>query len=231
MNSGKLRLRFSKTGRAKYISHLDLMATMRRALLRAGVKLRYTQGFNPHPVMSIALPLSVGTESVCELMDFIPLELPLVLEASCLEGMPVLEDDLPQALNNFLPEGISVLEAYVSERKFNAIAWIEIAGRLYYETKDSTLVEKLRERFAAESIIISKRTKRGETEIDIVPFIRDVAFHDGETIEMTAKISAQNPSLNPENLISALSGIEGLTPDFSAFRRAEVFDADMNIFR
>ena len=66
----KLRLRFEKTGRAIYISHLDLMATMQRAFSRAGFRLQYSEGFNPHPLISILLPLSVGTASVCELMDF-----------------------------------------------------------------------------------------------------------------------------------------------------------------
>ena len=65
----KIRLLYSKTGKAKYISHLDLMATMRRALLRAGIELKYSEGFNPHPYMSVALPLPVGCSSICELID------------------------------------------------------------------------------------------------------------------------------------------------------------------
>ena len=66
----KLRLRFEKTGRAIYISHLDLMRTMQRVFARAGLELKYSEGFNPHPQISIALPLSVGTGSLCEIMDF-----------------------------------------------------------------------------------------------------------------------------------------------------------------
>ncbi|MBR0161183.1 MAG: DUF2344 domain-containing protein, partial [Oscillospiraceae bacterium] len=65
----KLRLRFEKTGRAVWISHLDLMTTMQRAFSRAGYELQYSEGFNPHPLISILLPLSVGAGSVCELMD------------------------------------------------------------------------------------------------------------------------------------------------------------------
>ena len=66
----KLRLRFEKTGRAVYISHLDLMTTMQRGFARAGYRLKYSEGFNPHPLISILLPLSVGAASLCELMDF-----------------------------------------------------------------------------------------------------------------------------------------------------------------
>ena len=66
----KLRLRFEKTGRAVWISHLDLMHTMQRAFSRAGYELKYSEGFNPHPQISIALPLSVCVQSYCEIMDF-----------------------------------------------------------------------------------------------------------------------------------------------------------------
>ena len=58
------RLKFTKTGRAKFISHLDLSHTIQRAFFRAGLKMRHSQGFNPHPIMSIAIPLSVGHESI-----------------------------------------------------------------------------------------------------------------------------------------------------------------------
>ena len=66
----KLRLRFKKTGRAIYISHLDLMSTIQRAFSRAELPLKYSEGFNPRPQISIALPLSVGTGSLCEILDF-----------------------------------------------------------------------------------------------------------------------------------------------------------------
>ena len=219
---GKTRLRFCKTGRQKYISHLDLMATLRRALLRAGVSLKYSQGFNPHPVMSIALPLSVGSESVCELMDF-----------ESLDG--VLPDDLPAALNDCLPEGIMILENYTPERKFAGIAWIEVDGRLVYDggTPDRA-AERLSELYAAESVMISKKTKKGISDIDLVPFVRDIEFAAGEdgALNLRVKLSAQNPSVSPDNFISAIAlHAPELTPDFASFKRVEVFDADMNVFR
>ncbi|MCL2408942.1 MAG: TIGR03936 family radical SAM-associated protein [Oscillospiraceae bacterium] len=207
MGKNKLRLRFCKTGNAKYISHLDLMATMQRGLLRAGVNLRYTEGFNPHPIMSIALPLSVGCESVCELMDIDP------------------ADPLPGNLNDFFPEGIAVTDSYISEQKFANIVWLGIRGSLMFGGD----IAELRERFTQESIIIQKKTKRGVNDIDIIPFIRDVEFHEGDMVTMTAKISAQNPTLSSENLMQALDG--DLKPDFTAFCREEVYDAEMNIFR
>ena len=64
------RLLFSKTGRAKYISHLDLMRTFQRAFARAKIQIKHTEGFHPHPFVSIALPLSVGYSSQCEILEF-----------------------------------------------------------------------------------------------------------------------------------------------------------------
>ena len=87
------RLLFSKTGRAKYISHLDLMRTFQRAFFRSGIQIRHTEGFNPHPFVSIALPLSVGYSSQCEILEF-----GLVGGASY--------EEVPARLTAAMPEGI-----------------------------------------------------------------------------------------------------------------------------
>jgi len=216
----KLRLRFSKTGKARYISHLDLMATMRRALLRAGVDLKYSEGFNPHPYMSIALPLSVGCGSICELMDI----------GTTFDLLP---DGLPEIINAVLPEGLDVINVYKSERKFNNIAWIEISGVLYYDAGvPPSAVERLTKRFGEKSIVVSKKTKSGISDIDISPYIQGISFIQRDEVMMSAKLSAQNPSINPENLMSALTGdYESLKPDFHNFTRKEVFDKDMCVFQ
>ena len=107
----KLRLRFRKTGRAIYISHLDLMKTVQRGFSRAGYDLKYSEGFNPRPQLSIALPLSVGMGSVCELMDF-----KLRNEADLTE--------LPERLTAALPEGIEVTEVYEPQRKASGRKWL-----------------------------------------------------------------------------------------------------------
>ena len=91
-----LRLRFEKRGKAAYLSHLDVLRTFQRAFLRAGIRVKHSEGFNPHPKMSIAAPLQLGCESVCE-----------VLDASVLSG----PEDLPGALNPVLPEGLRVISA------------------------------------------------------------------------------------------------------------------------
>jgi len=209
----KLRFRYSKTGRAKYISHLDLTATMQRAFLRAGLKLKYSEGFNPHPYLSVALPLSVGCESVCELMD---------------AGMT--DGSIPDIDSVSLPDGIKILEIYAPERKFSEITWIEIIGKLYYNDQINNEIEnKLAKRFSEKNIVISKRTKRGFIELDIIQYIRDFEVINGESIKIKMKISAQNPSINKTDIESVL--INELKPEFITIKRIGIYDSDMLLFK
>lgn len=217
----KLRLRFSKTGRAVYISHLDLMRTLTRAFLRADCRLKYSEGFNPHPQISIALPLSVGTQSICELMDF-----------------KLLEDKSPEnilaAINKQLPEGIEALEVYEPERKVKELKWLSIEGVFEYDERNAEdMLPELCDFFAQEGIVISKKTKRGVADSDIKPAIKDLEFSVcGSDILVKGIISAQEPTLNPELLADALrQKREDIAPDFAKFKRIETFDENMSIFR
>lgn len=221
--SDKLRLRFEKTGRAIYISHLDLMHTMQRAFNRAGCPLKYSEGFNPHPQIAIALPLSVGTASLCEIMDF-------KLKA---EETPELAE-LPARLTAALPEGIRVLEVYPPERKAAELKWLRIRGVFEYDLRDAReAARELADFFAREQIVIRRKTKRGEGESDIRPGIREIGFEAGEKqVDITTILSAQEPTLNPDLLAEALRQLRPeLAPDFAKFTRAETYDADMRIYR
>ena len=217
----KLRLRFSKTGRAIYISHLDLMRTMQRSFVRAGYRLGYSEGFNPHAAISIALPLSVGTASLCELMDF------------KVDGEPDLAG-MPERLTAKMPEGLRALEVYVPQRKAAQIKWLRVRGTLEYDAAPAeNMAERLNEFYSAASIIITKRTKRGEGESDIRPAIREISFapeSGGVRAEMV--VSAQEPTLNPELIADALrQRAPELAPDFAKFTRIETYDEKMEVFR
>ncbi len=218
----KLRLLFSKEGKAVYISHLDLMRTMQRVFLRAGLSLKYSEGFNPHPLISILLPLSVGAASCCELMDF------------QLKEEPDLSA-LPERLTAVMPSGIRALSVFPARRKAAELKWLSVAGELTYDEKDpSEARDGLQRFFARPEIVIRKKTKRGEGESDIAPAIRSIGFRTGEEgkVLLNATISAQDPTLNPELLVSALRQLAPqLAPDFAEFRRMEIYDASMQIFR
>ena len=217
----KLRLRFEKTGRAVYISHLDLMQTMQRAFARAGYDLKYSEGFNPHPQVSILLPLSVGTASRCELMDF-----KLKTDVDLAE--------LPKRLTAVLPEGILVTDCYESQRKVAQLKFLRIQGVFEFDHRDSAaMAEQLCSFYAAPELVITKKTKRGFGEADIRTAIREIAFAAGEEgVMLEAVISAQEPTLNPELLAEALrQKAPELAPDFARFTRLETYDANMEIYR
>ena len=217
----KLRLRFEKTGRAVWISHLDLMHTMQRAFSRAGYALKYSEGFNPHPQISIALPLSVGVGSYCELMDF------------RLNGDTALAA-LPARLSTAMPEGICVTDCYEQVNRFALLKYLEIRGSFEYDERPAgEMAEELTRFFAQPEIVIEKKTKRGLGQSDIKPAIREIAFEAGEgEVLLHAVISAQEPTLNPALLPDALRQLKpALAPDFAKFTRIENYLENMQVFQ
>lgn len=217
----KIRLRFKKTGRAIYISHLDLMHTMQRGFSRAGYELKYSEGFNPHPIISIILPLSVGCSSVCELMDF-------RLKQEC------RLDRLPVELTAVMPEGIEAIEAYEPLRKAAELKWLAIEGIFEYDNRSAAdMAPELIKFFAQDEIIVPKKTKRGMGEFDVKSAIKEIAFNaDGNNVKINAVISAQEPTLNPELLTEALRlKAEEIAPDFAKYTRTETYDCDMAVYR
>ena len=238
----KIRVRYLKTGKAKYISHLDLMTTMQRAFIRSGFRLKYSEGFNPHPYISVALPLPVGCGSVCELMD-IGLhdeEQAKEIQADKIQAKEILADEIKNRVNQSLPEGICISEVYASDRKFSDISWIDISGEMVYDNvAPAGARERLAALFSRGSIIIEKKTKRGLGKIDVAPHIRDISVFNGDaegdegnTIMLTVKVSASNPTINTDNVMSIInSGDEPLRPDYAVFTRLKLFDEELIEFR
>ena len=217
----KLRLRFEKTGKAAYISHLDLLHVMQRIFLRAGTPLKYSEGFNPHALISICIPLSVGTESVCELMDFrVTRDIDL--------------GSLPAELNAVSPEGIRFTECREPVRRAAEIKWLRCEGTLEYDTRTpEAVIPELESFFSRESIPVTRRTKRGEGVLELAGNARGFSFApcDG-ALRMECTVSAQEPTVNPELLVKAVGQLRPeLAPDFACFRRLEFYDSGMNIFR
>lgn len=217
----KLRLRFEKTGKAAYISHLDLLHVVQRIFLRAGTPLKYSEGFNPHALISICVPLSVGTESVCELMDFrVTRDIDLAA--------------LPQQLNSVSPEGIRFIECYEQQRKAAEIKWLRCEGVYEYDSLSaSDAIPALEEFYSRESIPVRRRTKRGEGVLELAGNTRGFALEAVEGgVKVTCTVSAQEPTVNPDLLVKALEQLRSeLKPDFASFRRLEFYDGNMRVFR
>lgn len=217
------RLLFEKTGRAVYISHLDTMALFPRVFLRAGLHVKFTRGMSPHAYVSIALPLSVGMSSQCEILDF------------TLEEEGVALESLPERLNPYFPSGIRVLKAYDSEEKPKNLRYLHCNVRLEYDNGASKETEeKLKALFAQKEIIVEKKTKKGVAETDIKPMISNlwVSRISPQELELQGVICAQNPSLNPQYLTKAIARyLPECCPDFSWAHRLEVYDENMRVFR
>lgn len=217
------RLLFEKTGKAIYISHLDTMAMFPRIFLRAGMHVKFTQGMSPHAYVSIALPLSVGMSSQCEILDF------------TLEEEGIALERLPELLNPYFPAGIRVLAAYDSLEKVKNLRYLRCQIHLEYDggAGDET-AEALRGLFSCNEIFVEKKTKKGMVETDIRPMIRtmEVQRLSAQELLLETVICAQEPSLNPQYLTKAIERYTpACAPDFSWAHRVEVFDGEMRVFR
>ena len=218
----KLRMRFIKEDQAAWISHLDLMRTFQRCFLRAGLVVRHSQGFHPHPLMSILLPLPVGQSSECELMDF----------------ETVGDVDVPaliKSMNEGMPLGIRVLECYEVTRPVRELKTLQAKVEFEYDNGiPANAAEELAALFAREELVIQKRTKRkAMADVDIRPMIGSVEFSAaGETLTLTVKVQAQDPGLNPALLASAVQKeLPQLMPDFVRVRRLSLLDGEGAEFR
>lgn len=218
----KLRLMFTKEGRAVYISHLDLLRTFQRVFIREGLVLRHSQGFHPHPILSFALPLPVGQSSDCEILDF---EVTAELDG----------DALAEKLNAYMPEGIRATACYVPARPVRDLAAIRCRVEFVYDNGvPENAAGEIADLFRREAVVIQKRTKRKElADVDIRPMVLSLAVEPGgEGLLLDAVVAAQNPGLNPALLAGAVERyLPALKPDFVRVRRLALLDSRGEPFR
>ena len=218
-----LRALFEKTGNAAYISHLDLMRLFQRGFKRAGLPLTHTQGFNPRPSVSIALPMSLGAESYCELLDF------------SLEGEIPDYGEIRDRLNEKLVEGVRVLQVYDGGEKLKNLALLQCRLTLEYdEGVPQNAGKELETLFSGESLTVEKKGKNGVSEQDIIPLLRRISIvaESGTELGIDALVHCQNPALNPMQLVAAIRKyLPELAPDFVHCCRVEIFNESEEVFR
>ena len=189
-----VRIVFEKTGQARYMSHLDLVRTMTRAVRRAHIPLWYTEGFNRHPYLTFAAPLSLGYEGLHETMD-------LRLE----EPMPM--DELVAQLNAVLPTGLRAVEANECVCKAGDLA--SAAYTLTFACPADTLQTLL----AQPAITVEKRTKKGGFKtVDIKEAVANAAVtptEDGGCAVAVTLPNGSNNNVNPQLLLTALQQFVG----------------------
>ena len=193
-----IRVFYHKTSRAKYISHLDIMRCMQRAVVRAGLPVWYTEGFNPQIYLTFSLPLSLGYESESEVMDFRLVD----------DTYPF--DEVTVRLNRSLPPDIRVVRTASPVNKPEGIA------SAVYEIKASVpgcsgtaLGKAFRAFMEQKEILVEKRAKKGARkimkEIDIRPLCELLSCEEtgaGLLIRLKTAAGIQT-NLNPALLLDA----------------------------
>ena len=217
------RLLFSKTGDAVWFSHLDLMRVFQRAFKRAGLSLSHSQGYNPRPSVSIALPLSVGVESLCELLDF------------DLEGELPACEEIQNRINSALVPGVCVLDVYTDGKKLKELTHLHCKVFLEYDAGIPVgAADRIKDLFSQDTVIVTKKTKNGMQDQNIIPMIRSLALTelDENTMVMDAVICCQNPTLNPTQLTTAIGEyLPDLKPDFCTYRRIALYNSNNENFK
>lgn len=186
-----IRLRFCKKGDLQYISHLDLQRVMSRVLVRSGIPVWYTQGFNPHAKMVFSMPLSVGAQSVCEYLDI-------------RVDKKISTDEILARLNAEVTEDMKFSAAYVPKTKLSEIAFVRYEIEICTDVSDKELANKVLKLLTERPLMMTKRSKSGDKEVDILDYFKSVEAEQGETLKINAVLRAGEGSLNPEMIVSAL---------------------------
>lgn len=187
-----IRVRFRKFGAMLYISHLDLSKTVMRAVVRSGLPIYYTEGFNPIPKLVFATPLSVGCGGEAEILDI------RLMKA-------VSNAEIMERLSAVMPNGIEVTLVYEQKGKLTDIAWAENEIAYTNVNVSPETCAEIEELFR-HPIVMMKRTKSGDRETDITELIKSVSVRAGEnTLTVTAVTSADSTKyLNPEYVAQAI---------------------------
>ncbi len=196
----KVRLKFSKTGKVKYVGHLDTMRMFQRAIKVAELPVSYSQGFSPHSLVYFALPLAVGMSSEGEYME-------IVLDYD----IPV--EEVKQRLQKVLVEGIDIIDAYEIEGKAGSLMSL-VQGADYSmvitcpdnpEITAQSLEEQVQN---SEELVVLKKGKKGIAPVDIKPLILKTGFkQEGNQIKIDLQVYAgSSRNLNPDLFVKALLG-------------------------
>ncbi len=206
--AARIRLRFSKTGVMRYLSHLELITVFTRAVSRGDVPILFSLGFHPHPRFSFGTATSVGVESQAEYMDM-----------TIADGITALE--VQERLNAVLPQGLRILDAEEINVRSPSLSTLIDATRyrITIASADQSELVKRCEQFLAHNTFVIQRTKKGETQtVDLRGETVSLSA-DGQAIELVAKRG------KPVEFARAITGIESLQGDDIQVEKLEVIFA------
>lgn len=219
----EVRLRFSKTGQAKYISHLDTNRVFSRALARAKINLWYTQGFNPRPYMSFSLPLSLGVESYCENVDLRILD-------------DLTDEEIKDRMNNALPLGIRIVDVYEDFMDCHDIVYSDYVFK--FEFKDNeTALKKIIAVLESNEILAQKKAKQGKRRIlketDIKQFIvkYNASIRDNNIVLNIRLLAGPDKNLNPTLLFDTIIRLIDMDYEWKSIGRISLLTKDFKEYK
>lgn len=219
----EVRLRFSKTGQAKYISHLDTNRVFSRALARAKINLWYTQGFNPRPYMSFSLPLSLGVESYCENVDLRILD-------------DLTDDEIKERMNNALPLGIRIVDVYEDFMDCHDIVYSDYVFK--FEFKDNeTALKKIIAVLESDEILAQKKAKQGKRRIlketDIKQFIvkYNASIRNNNIVLNIRLLAGPDKNLNPTLLFDTIIRLIDMDYEWKSIGRISLLTKDFKEYK
>ncbi|MFQ9064445.1 MAG: TIGR03936 family radical SAM-associated protein [Eubacterium sp.] len=219
----EVRLRFSKTGQAKYISHLDTNRVFSRAFARAKINLWYTQGFNPRPYMSFSLPLSLGVESYCENVDIRIID-------------DLTDEEIKVRVNDALPLGIRIIDVYDDFMDCHDIVYSDYVYK--FEFKDNELaLEKIKAVLESDAIMAQKKAKQGKRrvlkETDIKQFIvkYNISIRDDNIILNIRLLAGPDKNLNPTLLFDTIIRFIDMDYEWKSIGRINLLTKDFKEYK
>lgn len=219
----EIRLRFSKTGQAKYISHLDTNRVFSRAFARAGINLWYTEGFNPHPYMSFSLPLSLGVESLCENVDIKILD-------------ELTDKEVKDKMNAVLPEGIRIVDVYGDFADSSEIVYSDYTYAFEFKDNEAAL-DKIKTVLDSDEILALKKGKKGKRRIlketDIKPFIikHNASIRNNQIILNVRLLAGPEKNLNPSLLFDTIIRLIDTDFEYKSISRINLLKADLTEYK
>lgn len=211
-----VRVFFKKEGRAKYISHLDLNRFMLKIIRKSKIPVWYSEGFNPHPYITFALPLSLGFESSYEIMDI------------RLDDDSYSNDSVFSALSGLLPVGFKLFKCADPIMKAGQVGFADY--KIVFDSEDSSLVNELYSFLQSESIISSKKTKKGTVkEIELKDYIKDFSVN-GTTLNLTLAAGGSN-NLNPKLVLDEYASSKSVSLPYYSITRTMLYNENTEQFK
>lgn len=211
-----VRIFFKKTGRLKFVSHLDMTRFMSRLITKSKIPVWYTEGFNQHVYMNFALPLSLGYEGYYEVMDFRLTDDDFDLN-KCLEMM-----------KSVAPADIEFFAIAEPKNHMKEIGWADFV--LSFEDADSSVLEKLNDFLNWDAIICEKAGKKGKVkQIDLIPKINRFKIEGNELL--IRLVAGTEDNLNPSLVMTTFFEQSGIEPLFYTVKRTAILDKSLNLFK